>query len=71
MLEVYLASAKFHEKSLGILKASDINWTYFGTAGYFEAERTGKFRLGTTNLIANKEGDSRISFEDYARCLGR
>lgn len=30
----------------------------------------GKFRLGTTNLIANKEGDSRISFEDYARCLG-
>src|SRR5258708_31516824 len=56
--------AKSHEKALGILKASDINWTYFSPAGYFEAgERTGKFRLGTTNLIANEKGDSRISFE--------
>ena len=59
-----------HEKALGILKASDINWTYFSPAGYFEAgERTGKFRLGTTNLIANEKGDSRISFEDYAVAL--
>ena len=32
-------------------------------------DRTGKFRLGTTNLIANEKGDSRISFEDYAVAL--
>jgi putative NADH-flavin reductase len=68
--EAYLPIAKSHEKALGILKASDINWTYFSPAGYFEAaERTGKFRLGTTNLIANEKGDSRISFEDYAVAL--
>jgi uncharacterized protein len=68
--EAYLPIATSHEKALGILKASDINWTYFSPAGYFEAgERTGKFRLGTTNLIANEKGDSRISFEDYAVAL--
>jgi hypothetical protein len=68
--EAYLPIAKSHEKALGILKASDINWTYFSPAGYFEAgERTGKFRLGTTNLIANEKADSRISFEDYAVAL--
>jgi uncharacterized protein len=68
--EAYLPIAKSHEKALGILKASDINWTYFSPAGYFEAgARTSKFRLGTTNLIANEKGDSRISFEDYAVAL--
>jgi hypothetical protein len=68
--EAYLPIAKSHEKALGILKSSDINWTYFSPAGYFEAgQRTGKFRLGTTNLIANEKGDSRISFEDYAIAL--
>ena len=68
--EAYLPIATSHEKALGILKASDINWTYFSPAGYFEpGERTGKFRLGTTNLIANEKGESRISFEDYAIAL--
>ena len=68
--EAYIPIATSHEKALGILKASDINWTYFSPAGYFEAgERTGKFRLGTTNLIANEKGESRISFADYAIAL--
>lgn len=68
--ESYHPIANSHEKALGLLKASDINWTYFSPAGYFEpGERTGKFRLGTTNLIANEKGESRISFEDYAVAL--
>jgi uncharacterized protein len=68
--EVYLPIAKSHEKALGILKASGINWTYFSPAAYFvPGERTGKFRLGTTNLIANEQGESRISFDDYAIAL--
>jgi putative NADH-flavin reductase len=68
--EAYHPIAKSHEKALGLLKASDINWTYFSPAGYFvPGERTGKFRLGTTNLIANEKGESRISFEDYAVAL--
>jgi putative NADH-flavin reductase len=68
--EAYLPIAKSHEKALAILRGSDINWTYFSPAGFFEpGQRTGKYRLGTTNLIANEKGDSRISFEDYAVAL--
>ena len=68
--EAFLPIAKSHERALGILKTSDINWTYFSPAGSFEpGRRTGKYRLGTTNLIANEKGDSRISFEDYAVAL--
>ena len=68
--EAYLPIAKSHEKALGVLKASNINWTYFSPAGFFEpGQRTGKYRLVTTNLIANEKGDSRISFEDYAIAL--
>jgi uncharacterized protein len=68
--EAHLPIATSHEKALGILKGSDVNWTYFSPAGFFEpGERTDRFRLGTTNLIANDKGDSRISFEDYAVAL--
>jgi len=68
--EAYLPIAKSHEKALRVLEASDIDWTYFSPAAYFEpGARTGKFRLGTTNLISNEKGDSRISFEDYALAL--
>jgi putative NADH-flavin reductase len=70
MPEAYLPIAKSHEKALGILKGSDVNWTYFSPAGFFEpGQRTGKYRLGTTNLIANEKGESRISFEDYALAM--
>jgi putative NADH-flavin reductase len=68
--EAFLPIARSHERALGVLKRSDVNWTYFSPAGFFEpGQRTGKFRLGTTNLIANEKGDSRISFEDYAVAL--
>jgi uncharacterized protein len=66
----YLPIAKAHQKALGILKKSDVNWTYFSPGAYFvPGKRTGKFRLGTTELIADANGDSRISFDDYAVAL--
>jgi putative NADH-flavin reductase len=66
----YLPIATSHQKALEILKKSDVNWTYFSPAAFFvPGERTGKFRLGTTSLIADAKGDSRISFEDYAVAL--
>jgi hypothetical protein len=53
-----------------MLQASDINWTYLSPAAFFEpGERTGKFRLGTNQLITDSKGDSRISLEDYAIAL--
>ena len=66
----WLPIAVSHAKVLEIVKKSNINWTYFSPAGFFvPGERTGKFRLGTDQLIANEQGDSRISLEDYAIAL--
>lgn len=66
----WLPIATSHEKALEVLRASDINWTYLSPAAFFEpGERTGKFRLGTKELISNAKGESRISMEDYATAL--
>jgi putative NADH-flavin reductase len=56
-----------HREALEILKASDLDWTSLCPASFFEpGQRTGVFRLGKDNLIANEKGESRISMEDYA-----
>jgi len=66
----YLPIATAHEKALAVLRKSDINWTYLSPAAYFvPGERTGKFRLGTKELIADAKGESKISFADYAIAL--
>jgi uncharacterized protein len=68
--EPYLPIAKAHVKALNVLRASTIDWTYLAPAAYFiPGERTGKFRLGKDELIANSAQDSRISMEDYAVAL--
>lgn len=62
--------ATSHAQVLDLLKASDINWTYFSPAAFFESgKRTRKFRLGKDSLITDERGESRISFEDYAVAL--
>ncbi len=62
--------AESHAKTLKMLTECKIDWTYFAPAGYFDpGERTGKFRLGTTSLISDASGQSRISMEDYAIAL--
>jgi putative NADH-flavin reductase len=66
----WIPIAASHEKALELLKKSDINWTYFSPAGFFEpGTRTGKFRLDTNKLVADSQGNSRISMEDYAIAL--
>jgi putative NADH-flavin reductase len=68
--EAYLPIAKSHVAVYEALQKSSIDWTYFAPAGFFEpGERTGKFRLGKDDLIANEAGESRISMEDYAIAL--
>ena len=62
--------ASSHAKALKLLRASNINWTYFSPAAFFEpGVRTGRFRLGKDQLIAGEKGESRISMEDYAIAL--
>jgi putative NADH-flavin reductase len=66
----YLPIAIAHENALEILRKSDINWTYLSPAAFFvQGERTGKFRLGTKELISDAKGESKISFADYAIAL--
>ena len=53
-----------------MLRQSTIDWTYLAPAAYFiPGERTGKFRLGKDELIADEQQQSRISMEDYAIAL--
>ncbi|HMF54473.1 MAG TPA: NAD(P)H-binding protein [Edaphobacter sp.] len=66
----YIPIATAHEKALEVLQKSEINWTYLSPGAYFvPGERTGKFRLGTKELIADEKGESKISFADYAIAL--
>jgi len=59
-----------HVDVLGLFKASKTNWTYFSPAMIIEAgERTGKYRLGGTNMVFDAKGNSHISYEDYAVAL--
>jgi putative NADH-flavin reductase len=68
--EAYMPIAVSHEKAAEVLKASDINWTYLAPAAFFvPGERTGKFRLGTKELVTDTKGESKISFADYAIAL--
>ncbi|MCW2913014.1 MAG: NAD-dependent epimerase/dehydratase [Actinomycetia bacterium] len=48
----------------------DLDWTYISPAAVIEpGERTGTFRLGGDQLLADAEGNSRITAEDYAVAL--
>jgi putative NADH-flavin reductase len=65
--EAWKPAAGAHKKSLGLLRASDINWTYFSPAMMIQpGVRTGQYRLGGEQLVTNAEGKSEISMEDYA-----
>lgn len=68
--EAYRDIAMAHRDALPILKESELDWTYLSPAGMIApGERTGKFRLGTTSLLTDEKGESRISAEDYSLAL--
>lgn len=62
------ASAEGARDALEMLRQeSELNWTMLSPAALImPGERTGKFRLGTDNLLVDAKGESRISVEDYA-----
>jgi putative NADH-flavin reductase len=65
--EIYKAEAAAGGVFLDVLrKEPSLDWTFLSpSALFFEGERTGKFRLGGDQLLANDKGSS-ISFADYA-----
>ena len=54
--------------ALNLLKQDDtLNWTMLSPSAMIApGQRTGKFRLGTDQLLVNDKGESTISVEDYA-----
>ena len=55
-------------ESLDYLRTvTDITWTFFSPAGNIHpGTRTGRFRLGTEQIVVDAQGRSAISMEDYA-----
>lgn len=67
----FLPTASTMAKAFELLKASPINWTYMSPAIEFdfEGKRTGRYTLGTDNVITNAKGESYISYADYALAM--
>ena len=67
----YKAEAEAGAAFLDLLRAElELNWTFLSPSALFVAgERTGRFRLGTDQLLTDVDGKSWISFEDFAVAL--
>ncbi|NNU76725.1 NAD(P)-dependent oxidoreductase [Clostridium estertheticum] len=60
-----------HSGALELYKnENELDWTVLSPAALFETGvRTGKYNIGIDNLIVDEQGESKISFEDYALAL--
>ena len=67
----YKAEAEKGAAFLDLLRVErELSWTFLSPSALFIAgERTGKFRLGTDQLLTDSDGKSSISFEDFAVAL--
>jgi putative NADH-flavin reductase len=67
----YLDEARKGGDFLDLLKGEgELNWTFLSPSALIQpGERTGKFRLGTDQLLVDENGHSTISTEDYAVAL--
>jgi uncharacterized protein len=66
--EAWKGIALAHRDAWEVFAAGpDLDWTYVAPAAMLEpGERIGKYRTGGDQLVADAQGNSRISMEDYA-----
>lgn len=66
--DAYKAVALAHREALSFYRTvTDVDWTFFAPAALIApGSTTGVFRTGVDTLIADANGDSKISAEDYA-----
>jgi putative NADH-flavin reductase len=66
--EAWKGIALTHRDAFEVIRnVNDLDWTYVAPAAMFEpGERTGKYRKDGDRLVADAQGNSRISMEDYA-----
>jgi putative NADH-flavin reductase len=71
--EAWKGVALAHRDALKVWRgpdAAELEWTYLSPAALIEpGERTGSFRTATDQLVADEQGESRISAEDFAVAL--
>ena len=68
---IYLDEARKGGVFLDLLEQEQVlDWVFLSPSALIQpGERTGKFRLGTDQLLVDAKGDSSISAEDYAIAL--
>lgn len=67
--EMFLPTAKAHGEFLkNLQRASDITWTYISPSAMFDPQgkRTGSYQKGKDHLLVNSNGESYISYADFA-----
>lgn len=70
--DVFKPLASNMGKALEELRArNDVKWTYVSPAGDFRADgaKTGSYLLGGEELVLNSQGESVISYADYAAAI--
>ena len=67
----YKQGALATREALNLLRNEpSLDWSFLSpSADLFPGQRTGKFRLGTDQLLADAKGESRISVGDYAMAM--
>lgn len=61
--------AAAHDEALALLRPRrDVQWTYISPAADFQADgaRTGQYTLGGEEMLLNANGESVVSYADYA-----
>jgi uncharacterized protein len=68
----WMPTALAHAAALDLYSGADhLDWTYVSPAAVIEpGERTGAFRIGGDQLLADEAGESRISIPDFAIAIG-
>ena len=65
--EIYRPSGYAQKESLALYRASGLDWSYLSPPVIIEpGARSGRYRIGADQVLADEAGRSRISMEDYA-----
>jgi putative NADH-flavin reductase len=66
----YVPIAQAHIDALEVLRKSNVNWTTLSPPAYFfVGERKGTYRKGIEDMVSDANGNSSISYDDYAIAL--
>lgn len=66
----WISHGRAHKDAFCVLQQSNLDWTSLSPAAQIQpGERTGRFRLSGSSFMADRNGNSSISAEDFALAL--